>query len=799
MAGEPNQKENGNGQILFGGFIASIRSWWYRRRRPQFGSGAPHVSKGTNDSVPTAQLALGFEDSVPADSMEPESIARSHTPAFPATQKPEFRLDGLARIPDLQQLSAMQLPSLTRTFVVDGMSWALAVVLLLVIAVRLWGYNTLQSEMYGDIEIVQTYTRNVLAGNWPWYFTLSSGPLYHYLIAPILYVLGDGYDQIKIASITVSFVILGFVYTFARRFEGRLYGLFALIFAGTGSWLLIFSRLGNSQLFVPLVTISTVYFLYRYIQTRNDVWLYASALAATFGLYSYPQSFVVAPVMWLTAIALRLTGVIKNRTELIKYTVGLAVGSIPFLWMLITDPTQVTGNYITEKIAGGDNVTANIPIILTRGIGAYFTAGDPGFRGNAAGLPHIDIFSSGLLIVGLFALARKARRRMAPLFVIPLVLLHVPSLLVLRYPEQVPSASRSIGAAPFVYLIVALGLYEVYLFLKARLPQAAGLVVAFVIILSVQSNVDRYFVKYVTGMPYKDVPIGRELVRLVDSLSHDTTVYVAGCCWRDTSPEPFFSQLQLKNPARLQRFDPVDTLTCEALAAIQSPAVIVWSFDTELPSPNVVGCADEFRPMLHATKEGIPLFYSAALKGRADPNYVDPTLSMPAEVGDQQLVEPDVAPLDIAPVVEQPIPVTSVASTITGSLMVKGVNADVTASAIDTGSIPDLFDGNSGSLIRGANQNPFTVGVVFAAAIPTKVLTFKLAGMHNFVAILKVTTAAGVESFEQTFPVADSDQVVTFDLQKSTAMTAFQISFFEQDVPDDVSVNIHLREIIIGE
>ncbi len=786
MARVPNQDDQGLAQVVFALFTKKMQRWWHRRRKPKFGMGTP-IESSVSEHIPSAQIRMSFDGQAEVDTAvvgDPPMPVEPRVVAVPS--KAAVRV--LISTP-----GTWKIPSLTRTFVTDELSWALGLVILLVIGVRVWKYNTLQSEMYGDIEIVQTYTRNILAGNWPWYFTLSSGPLYHYLIAPILYLLGEGYDQIKIASITVSFIILGYVYGFAKRFEGRLYALFALAFAGTGSWLLIFSRLGNSQLFVPLVTISTVYFLYRYIQTQDVRWLYASALAATCGLYSYPQSFVVAPVMWLTVIALRFTGIIKHRSELIKYTIALAVGSIPFIWMYMSDPSQVSGDYITEKIAGGDNLIGNIPVILLRGIGAYFTNGDDGFRGNASGLPHIDMVSTGLLIVGVLALFRKSRQSIAPLFLIPLVLLHVPSLLVLRYPEQVPSASRSIGAAPFVYLIVALGLFELYLFVKARVPKVAEFVVALLLIISVQSNIDRYFVKYIAGMPYNDVPIGRELVRFVDSLSHDTTVYVAGCCWRDVSPEPFFSQIQLSKPERLQRFDPVETLTCESLAAVPRPAVIVWSFDNSLPSPGVRGCADEFKPMLHATKAGVPLFYSAALTGIANPNYVDP-----ASDGSEQS-QGDISPPPAEPAVDElPAPPAIPATSVTEVLSVNGVQTTVTASTIDTGSFPDLFDGNPDSLIRGSNQNPFDVTLDFATPTQTKKLTFKLAGMHNFVAIIKVTDAAGTESYEQTFPTADSDQVVVFDLPKAVEMTKLQVSFFEQDVPADVATYIHVREINIG-
>lgn len=801
MAPVPSPDEKGLVEMLAGRLRRGIARIFHRNRKPQFGSVVPQHQPVNTPVVDPNQLQIDFAPVQPphataaspviAPVTGPATVQPVATPPAP-TQPQTWAAPAAPSLPWYRSLLTNELPDLKQTIVVDGVTWGLALVVLLVIAVRAWGYNTLQSEMYGDIEIVQTYTRNVLAGQWPWYFTLSSGPLYHYLIAPVLYLLGDGYDQIKIASILVSFLILGFVYYFAKQFGGRGYAVLALAFAGTGSWLLIFSRLGNSQLFVPLVTMSTVFFLYRAIQTRRDGWLYASAIAATCGLYSYPQSYVVPPVMWLTVAALIATKVLPDWRVLVRYTGALLVGSLPFIWMYIDNPSSVTGNYISEKIAGGEDMLGNIPTILVQGVGAYFTSGDTGFRANPASLPHIDMVSSVLLLVGLVALFRRSRRALAPLFVIPLVLLHVPSLLVLRYPEQVPSASRSIGAAPFVYLIVALGLYELFQLIRRRSAAAALLVTTVLLAVSVQINVDRYFVKYVQGMPYGDVPIGRELVRFVESLSQDTTVYVAGCCWRDTSPEPFFVQLQLKQPERLQRFDPVENLTCEALAEIPRPAEIVWSFDEPLPSPNVAGCADEFRPQLHATRDGVPVFYSATLIGRADPSYQPPPT---AEELAQQAAEAAALP---PPPTEVPPPPTAVpVDSFSENLMVNGVSTVVTSAAIDMGSLPDLFDGNRDSLIRGANQNPMVLDLAFSAEVPVSSVSFSLAGMKNFVAILKVTTAAGVESYEQTYPVAESDQVVTYEFSEALQVQALHVTFFENEVPEDVQVNIHIRDITI--
>lgn len=799
MAPVPPQNEQGLMQLAFTSIMKRIRSGWHRRRKPQFGVPLPADPSVTADPVPSAQLALRLdsESATNTTARAPAPVGAAPAQTAPVVAAVHTAVGGTVASAEtaVRPLGpSWSVPSLTRTFVIDGLTWALGVVVLVIVGIRFWGYDSLQAEMYGDIEIVQTYVRAVLDGSMPWYFIESSGPLYHYLIAPILALLGDNYGQIKIASILVSFGVLGFVYAFARRYEGRLFALLALTVAGTGSWLLVYSRLGNSQIFVPLVTMATVYCVYRFVQTHNDRWLYASALVAACGLYAYPQSYIVPPVMLLTVVVLWRTGVITQRTTIAKYSAGLFVGSLPFLWMFSADPTSVFGPYITEKFATDGGSIANLPLMVTRAIGAYFTAGDLWPRGNPKGLAHIDIISSVLLVVGLASLLRKQRRALAPLFLVPLLALHIPSLLVLQYPDQVPSASRSLGAAPFVYLIVAMGLFELYQLLQKRAPRYAAWAVALVMLVSVQSNIDRYFVKYIAGMPYNDVPIGREILRFVETLSPDTTIYVIGSQWRDETPEPMFIQIQMRNPDRLKRFDPSDTLTCEGLAVLPRPAVMIWSFDDAIPSPNVRACAAEFRPMLHATNEGVPVFFSAALTGIANPNYVAPAPQAAEAPKEEQQTDTEATGNDTAPV-----PVPDVAPRIQEVLTVKGVETTVTSSAIDGGSLPDLFDGNNNSMMRGANQNPFDVTVAFATPVQAKTLTFNMAGMKNFIAILKVTSPAGTESYEQSFPTADLDQVVVFDLQESVAMTGMSISFYEQEVPEFVSVNIHLREIIITE
>ena len=781
MAIKPPTPEQGLLELLRDSFRNVIRIWWHRRRRPKFGDAITHEAPAQSEVVDENQIAFNLEDSGPTTIIPPKPKpipANSRTPARNIVAK--------VTLPKLPQWS---LPDVTTTFTFDIWTWLFWAAVLMTVVIRFYRIDTLQGEMYGDIEIVQTYTKNVLRGDWPWYFSLSSGPLYHYMIAPLIYYIGTGFDQIKVASILTSLGIVALIMGTARQLSGRKLGIIALAVAGSGSWLLLFSRLGNSQIFVPLVAIGTVYALLRYINTQRTVWLYASAVIATFGLYSYPQSFVIPPVMLLTVVALWQTKVIRNRQDIVRYTLMLLFGSLSFIMMYINNPDSITGNYISEKFETTDLTLSRIMDILGRGVGAYFTSGDNVFRSNPRGLAHIDIISSVLFVIGIASCFRPNMRAKAPLLIIPFLLLHIPSLLVLRYPEQVPSASRSIGAVPYAYLFIAMGLYEIYNFLKGRWASVAGLVVLVVFGASLQQNIERYFDKYISSMPYGDVPIGRMIVKYADMLSPDTSVYIAGCCWRDTSPEPFFSQIQMQHPTMLKRFDPADTLTCDTLAQTDRPAVMIWTFDSQLPSPNVEACKDLFRPVLHTMPDGTPLFYSSALVGTAIPGTPPPPTP---ETLQETVVEPAPQPDDNAILP----PVSTSGTPMSAAVTVNGIQSTVNISPIDTGSIPDLFDNNPDTLVRSDGTSAsFTLDLQLDQALPTKTVTFALGGMRNFVADLIVKTADGDQQFSQSFPTAESDQVVVFTLPSQLAITGLQAAFTEQDVPADVATHIHVRGV----
>lgn len=762
-------------ELIYRWLMRTVRSAWMALWRPKFGQPAAQVSPSprlTQGGDARQQLALpGLRETL---SDTPDDMPMEDAPPESGMVRAEVAADWLSR-----------------RWQVRFDVWA--VLLVVAVGMSVWlrvdRLSVLQAEMYGDIEIVQTYVRDVLAGTWPWVYMLSSGPMYHYLIAPWLWWFGDSYDQIKLTSVLTSLGVIGFTYLTARRLFGRQLAALSVVVVGSGSWLLIFSRLGNSQILVPLLVIASIWAISEYIATQRLWWLVLAAVVATCGVYSYPQAFIIGPVLWLTVIMLWRNGVVPQAAIAWFGAVMLGV-AMPFVRMLIENPTAILSDYISEKISTVIDPFGSMVTVLLRGIGAYFVMGDQVFRSNPELLPHLDVLSSALLVFGMVTWLQPQRRAVAPLLWVPLVFLHIPSLLVLSFPEQVPSASRTLGVAPIVYLLVTLGLYELFQRIRERWSSYAGVVLVVACAVILQQNYERYFVRYISGMPYADVPIGREIVRYAEMLSPDTTLYVAGCCWRDGIPEPYFSQIQMKQPERLQRFDPVDTLTCAALDALPAPAVLIWSIDDALPSPNLSECAQRLVPVLHTTDQGKPLFWASPVFGAG--------LAPPVPLAQPVVPEGTTNMMPtLQPEVSETEPTASDSIMAADGVRINGVLAQVQTSPLDTGSIRDAFDEDRTTLIKGNRANPFVMDVALEESIVSTGVVVELAGMRNFEAMLTVVDATGASrEYRQDFPEANPDQVVEFLFEAPTDITAVRLAFLEQDVPVDVDVYIHVRTVM---
>jgi hypothetical protein len=184
-------------------------------------------------------------------------------------------------------------------------------------------------------------------------------------------------------------------------------------------------------------------------------------------------------------------------------------------------------------------------------------------------------------------------------------------MLVLSFPNEVPSASRTLGVAPIAYLLVATGL--IWLCRALRPFRPLDLLVTLALSGAILGlNVHRYFDVYVAGLPDGNIPFGRVIADYVDRLPAKTTVYMVGCCWGSSSqPEPTSVRYVIQRPAMLHIIDPRDA-TCRLFESVPRPVVVIWRPELPVPSHTLQPCASIFNSALHSVGD-VPVFRSATL------------------------------------------------------------------------------------------------------------------------------------------------------------------------------------------
>ncbi|MEX2161661.1 MAG: glycosyltransferase family 39 protein [Anaerolineales bacterium] len=633
-----------------------------------------------------------------------------------------------------------------------------------VIAVRFWDLDQQPGEVYGDISTVYLYIKDVLEGRWPFYFALSAGPLYHYLAVPVIWMAGFSYFGLKVASVLVSLGTLAFTYLFARRLAGKLFAILAGFIAGISSWLLVFSRLGNFPIVVPMLTAGMLWLLLRYVQEWQSRDLYASGAVATLGLLAYPQAYFLLPALVLTLATLHLSGLRIKREEWLRLARTCALFALPFAWMLYKAPGALTAGYLGEKLQAAGDIVAVLAGNIVHALGAYFVRGDMISRVNPLSLPHLDVISSILLIIGIAYWLGPRRRRYGLMLLIPFIVLHIPSILTLNAPDDVPSATRTLGAAPIAYVLVAGGLMQAYEWARGAASRkvAAGLAATLLAGITFL-NLNNYFVHYLNNLPYQNTSVARLITEYADLLPPDTQIYLAGCCWESGMPEPLSIEQEMARPENLHAIQPED-LSCFGLdAMLAAPTVVIWSYKNDLPNPELWACAERFPGQLYTALSGLPAFQAAAVTGLPE--------APSAEADGEGL--------------------------LAQALDWDGERVLVRYSPADIGRIEDAVDGNLETIYRGAGANPLVMEFAFAEPRPAARLGLTLATMPMFSVRVVITYEDGTSAaIARQYTDQPSDPTIEIELRATEKLLqTLRIEITDQGLQPGDGYHIHVRDV----
>jgi hypothetical protein len=429
--------------------------------------------------------------------------------------------------------------------------WALAAIMILAGVFRLTVLNGTPPEMTSDHVEKILDAQNILNGITQVFFPNNGGrdPIQFYLMASLSQLpgLGPNFLTLKLLTAIEGLVSIPLLWWMGREMIGEqepelgnLVGLLLAALVAVSSWHVMLSRLGLRIILTVIFTALLVIYLSRALRHNRRADFIKAGLALGFGLYAY-QSIRMLPIVVVLGVGLAVLFSLLRRqagrrvmirlylTNLVVLATVSFIIFVPMLTFSLEYPQDFWRRTSGRLVGDGlfQEVNAEGVLVVRRAtldeqwqafqenIGKLFFnirnallmynwKGDVAWITNAPNRPAMDQFTGSLLIVGLAAWTVRMVRRRDPAdwLMIPMVfIMLLPSALSIAYPIENPSATRTSGTLPVVYLFAALPLAMIVLSLKRLFTgwqgRAAGTVAASVIILlSLSDNWTSYFGVY---------------------------------------------------------------------------------------------------------------------------------------------------------------------------------------------------------------------------------------------------------------------------------------------------------------
>lgn len=416
-------------------------------------------------------------------------------------------------------------------------------VILCCFGIALYRLPDIPGEWYGDISIVHEYVLAILSRQWPFLFVTSAGPLYHYLIAPVVFLFGHAYVVYKVCSVVIGMVgLVGMYLLLYTQFGGSM-AVVGTALVGMSSWFLAWERTGNSQVIIIPILMFSLWLFFRWERGGSFSLLLAGFAVSLLGLFVYPQSWMIPVVyVWLLMTA-------KKRVSSGRWVaLWCFVGCASFLWFVAIRNSGDTfvGGYIGSKIWPvfveqpaqiGGKLLENYRKVMFM----FHGIGDGVFRVNVPRSPMLDPVSGIGLLFGLLIWTLADWKQMARWIVVPVMMLVLPSVSPALPAAEIPNSGRTIAILPLVFTVVSYGMCFIG-------KKFGWIVVGILMCGAISLNLYKYFIVYPTGLPNGNTPTARHIAAYIDTLPLNEPVYLSGCCWEAWGqPEPKAIYYQLNN------------------------------------------------------------------------------------------------------------------------------------------------------------------------------------------------------------------------------------------------------------
>ncbi|MCB8976426.1 MAG: glycosyltransferase family 39 protein [Ardenticatenaceae bacterium] len=331
----------------------------------------------------------------------------------------------------------------------------------------------------------------VLAGERPLYFAESWGhePLYHYLQAGSLALLGESDWSLRLPSVVLGMIELAATWLVAKKLLGRRVGLLATAFLAVSFWAILYSRVGLRVGAVTAFATLMIYFLWRsWERSPTQTWrgLSDGALAGLFwaaGVYTYLAGRVLPAIFVGFVLFTAVFHWQKFKTRWPRFAVLGVIAALlcwPLWQAIAANPTgeqrlELLNQAIVALRQGDPLPVLNLTV---RALGMYVIQGEQDWLYNEYGRPIFGILTVFFFLGGLLWVLRRWRQPKFALLLLWFFGGTGPSMIA----PPAASVTHSIVAQPVAYIFLGVGVTQAWQWLKARQPIAATALVALLFI-----------------------------------------------------------------------------------------------------------------------------------------------------------------------------------------------------------------------------------------------------------------------------------------------------------------------------
>ncbi|MBU1071046.1 glycosyltransferase family 39 protein [Patescibacteria group bacterium] len=412
-------------------------------------------------------------------------------------------------------------------------SKAIIVILLVATTLRLYKLCNLPISLFGDeIDVgyhawsLITTGRDYMGNLLPTYIQSLSewrAPLLMYITAPFVGILGPTPFAVRLPITLLGVLNIYLVYLLANKlFKNKSLGLISALILSLTPWHIHYSRAAfESTLLLTLLLSGTLFF----IKKRYPL----SIISFILTFYTYSTANLFTPLLVLSLFLIYrppLTNLLKRSFTLfglyfilllpIAYhlTLGQAAGRFSLIsvfsdqeivYDIVNQRTAawVDQNAFTEKLfhnkaisyagkIGSNYLSAFSPQFL-------FISGDPNFRHSIGRFGELLWATSPFLVLGFVVLIKKINNKENKLILAWLLLSPIPSALT---SDGSLHATRLILTLPPLIIISALGIHQVFVWLKISLPKW-NLFFAGVFVIATTINITAYWHRYSTHYKFE--------------------------------------------------------------------------------------------------------------------------------------------------------------------------------------------------------------------------------------------------------------------------------------------------------